>query len=120
MNLSEGSGDQNADDQFHSIDVNGTMSFEFDSSRMYDEWLADSGTTSHITRRRDVFIKYTPIREIPISIAGGLKTHAIGRGDLNLRSECDGNVFVLELTNVLYVPGNKNNLLSLGRWEKEG
>ena len=124
LNMSDAFGDHNADqingDQIHSNDVIGTMSFKSDSSRMYDDWLADSRTTSHITHRRDVFIKYAPIREIPILITGGLKTHAVGRGELNLRSECDGNVFILELTNVLYVPGNKNNLLSLGRWEKEG
>ena len=107
MNLCENCGDQDADRiisvESHSNDVIGTMSFESDPSRMYDDWIPDSGTTSHITRRRDAFTKYSPIREISISIPGGQKTSAVGRGDLNLRSECDGNVYVLELRNVLYV-----------------
>ena len=91
-------------------------SVEFDQGRMYD-WMADSGASSHITYRRDAFAKYQHIVGTPISVAGGLKTSAIGMGDLILRSECDGISFMLKLHNVLHIPSNKNNLFSLGRWE---
>ena len=37
-----------------------------------------------------------------------------------LHTECDSCKYNLRLENVLYIPENKNNLLSLGCWEKEG
>ena len=88
---------------------------------IYDEWLvADTAATSHITNRRDSFITYESIPAITIGGVGGTKTRAIGRGDINLRSECDGHPYLLKFRNVLHVPENKNNLFSLGRWEKDG
>jgi len=87
---------------------------------IYYEWLADTAATSHITNRRDAFITYESIPAITIGRVGGMKTRAIGRGDINLRSKCDGQPYLLKLRNVLHVPENKNNLFSLGRWEKDG
>ena len=57
--------------------------------------------------------------EITIAGVGGLKVHTIGQGSINLRSECDGKTFILELKDVLYVPKNRNNLLLLGWWEMD-
>ena len=34
-------------------------------------------------------------------------------------SECNKHTYILELQNVLHVPKNKNNLLSLGKWERD-
>jgi len=93
---------------------------EIDLRLIYYEWLADSGATSHITHRRDAFDTYQSISAVPIAGVGGAKAHAIGRGNIKLKSECDGHTYILELTNVLHVPKNKNNLLSLGKWEKQG
>ena len=39
---------------------------------------------------------------------------------VKVKSECDNRTYILELKNVLHVPTNKNNLLSLGKWEREG
>ena len=39
---------------------------------------------------------------------------------MNLQSECDGKTYILELHDVLHVPDNRNNLLSLRRWETAG
>jgi len=93
---------------------------EMDMRLIYYDWLADTATTSHITHRRDAFITYETIPEVPISGVGGLKTYAISRGRVNLQSECDGKIYILELHDILHVPGNRNNLLSLGRWEVAG
>ena len=67
-----------------------------------------------------MFITYESILEIPISSVGGLKTHVIRQGRVNLRSECDNKTYILELHDVLHIPDNRNNLLSLGRWETAG
>jgi len=93
---------------------------EMDIRLIYYDWLADSAATTHITHQHNAFITYEIIPEVPISGVGGLKTHAIGQGRVNLQSECDGKTYILELHNVLHVPDNRNNLLSLGRWETAG
>jgi len=95
-------------------------STELDLRLIYYEWLADLGATSHITHRRDAFDTYEPIPEIPISGVGGVKAHAIGQGNVKLKSECNNRTYILKLKNVLHVPKNKNNLLSLGKWERDG
>ena len=95
-------------------------STEMDIRLIYYDWIADSGATSHITHRRDAFDTYEPITPIPISGVGGAKAHTIGRGNVKVKSECNNRTYILELKNVLHVPKNKNNLLSLGKWEREG
>lgn len=32
----------------------------------------------------------------------------------------NGKKFIIVLHNVLYIPGNKHNLISLGKWDKNG
>jgi GAG-pre-integrase domain len=43
-----------------------------------------------------------------------------GRGTVELSSTCNGQQYTLLLLNVLHVPGMRNNLLSLGRWDAAG
>ena len=93
-------------------------STEFKTDDLY-KWLADTGTTSHITNRRDAFSTYQTLPRIPISGVGKLNTFGIARGTVYVHSECDGKPYVLQLNNVLHVPKNRNNLLSLGRWEAQ-
>ncbi len=91
-----------------------------DERVLYYDWLADSATTSHICNKREAFIAYTPIENLPIAGVGQLKTHAKGRGTVQLQSLYKGRKIILELTDVLYVPDNRHNLLSLGRWDRDG
>ena len=95
-------------------------STELELRLIYYDWIADTGATSHITHRRDAFNTYEPIPGIPISGIGGAKAHAIGQGNIKLKSKCNGRTYILELKNVLHVPKNRNNLLSLGKWETNG
>jgi len=95
-------------------------STELDLRLIYYDWIADTGATSHITHRRNAFNTYEPISGIPISGVGGVKAHAIGQGNIKLKSKCDGWTYILKLKNVLHVPKNRNNLLSLGKWETNG
>ncbi len=91
-----------------------------DESTLYYDWLADSTTTSHITNRRDTFVTYESIQDTPITGVGGLQAQAVGRGDVNICATYDSVTYPIHLCNVLYVPGNRNNLLSLGRWIAKG
>jgi len=108
----------------NAYDNNGEYS---DKTPLYNEngdliydWLADSGTTSHITHRRDAFATYEPIEQTPIKGVGGVKTYAVGKGTVFLNSECDRKNHTIELRDVLHVPSNRNNLLAAGNWEQCG
>jgi len=81
-------------------------------------WLADTGTTSHITHQHNAFATYESIPKVPISGVGRVKTFVIGRGTVFLLSRCDGYMNMLQLNNVLHIPSNRNSLLSLGNWEE--
>ena len=50
---------------------------------------------------------------------GGVQSFAIARGTVFLQAECDGTLHTLQLHNVLHIPENLNNLLSLGCWEQQ-
>jgi hypothetical protein len=86
---------------------------------LYD-WLADSATTSHITYQREAFTSYTPLGKSSITGVGGNQATIAGQGTVELVSTCNGQEFILLLQNVLYVPGTRNNLISLGRWDTAG
>lgn len=51
---------------------------------------------------------------------GGIKTHTEGQGTVQLKSIFKGQKYTLTLKDILYIPGNKNNLISLGCWEAAG
>jgi len=89
-----------------------------DDMILYD-WLADCATTSHVTNMRDAFTTFTPLRK-PVHGVGNAQTHAEGRGTVKIKSTVNGELYNLTLTDVLYIPTNKQSLLSLGRWDKAG
>ena len=79
------------------------------------KWLADTGTTSHITHQCDAFATYEMILKVRVSGVGGIQSFTITRGTVFLQVECNGMLRTLQLHNVLHIPENSNNLLSLGR-----
>ena len=92
-------------------------STEMDICLIYYDWLADLGATTHITHQRKAFTTYQKIPKVPVAGVGRIKAHMVGKGTIRLISECKGHIYVLELQDILYVPNNRNNLLSLGKWE---
>jgi hypothetical protein len=93
---------------------------EIDKRLVFYDWLANSGATSHITHQRDAFHTYEAIPVVSIAGVGRLKAHTIGKRSIHLKSEYNRRTYILELQNVLHVPNNRNNLLSLGQWEANG
>jgi len=90
-------------------------STEIDLCLIYYDWIADTGATLHITHRHNTFNTYKPIPAVPIAGVGGAKAHAIRWGNIKLKSKWNGKIYILDLQNVLHMPKNKNNLLSLGK-----
>ena len=103
---------------FDEIDV--TYTGEYNPPLLYYDWLADSATTSHVSNQRDAFKTYQPLTDTNVSGVGNVKTKALGRGTIELNSSYNGKNYIIELKNVLYIPTNRNNLISLGRWDKAG
>jgi hypothetical protein len=95
-------------------------SYENDECLIYYECLADSAMTSHVSNRHDAFISYKPTENILMGGVGGIKTQAKGRGTVILESTYKGHKYTLMLKDILYIPRNKNNLISLGKWEAMG
>jgi hypothetical protein len=103
---------------FEELDVNN--SDEYNPRLIYYDWLGDSASTSHVANRRDAFKSFQPLADTIVSGVGDKKTKAKGRGTVELKSSFKGRKYTLELQNVLYIPTNRNNLISLGRWDKAG
>ncbi len=85
----------------------------------YSDWLADTATSSHIVNTRNAFVTFNSLIK-PISGVGNVITNAQGRGTVDIRTQINEKRFALTLENVLYVPHNPHNLLSLGRWDNAG
>jgi transposase InsO family protein len=84
------------------------------------DWLADCATTSHVTNQRDAFITYCPEVNTTVSGVGNVKAQVAGRGTVELESSYKGIKYTLRLKDVLHIPTNRNNLLSLGRLDSAG
>ena len=87
---------------------------ENDERVLYYDWLADSATTSHICNDREAFTNYHHDGEGTVIGVGSVKAAIQGRGTVRLYSECEGVSYTLTMENVLHIPANKNNLISLG------
>jgi hypothetical protein len=103
---------------FDDYDVNNSN--EYNPRLIYYDWLGDSATTSHVANRRDAFKTFQPLSDTTVSGVGNMKTKAKGRGIVELTSSYKGRKYILELKDVLYIPTNRNNLISLGKWDKAG
>ena len=94
--------------------------YENDERLSYYHWLADTATTSHVTNLQDMFTSFHLIDPTPVTGVGNVKAQAQGRGMVQLKLIINGETCVLMLEDVLYIPTNKHNLISLGRWDKAG
>jgi len=112
VNTADGQADDSNSEYFDK-----TPLFNEDGVLAYD-WLADLGTTSHITYQCNAYATYEPIEQIPIKGISSVKTFAIGKGTIFLSSKCDGKVHTIKLRDILHVPSNRNNLLAAGNWEE--
>jgi len=105
---------------FNFDDPNVTNADEYDERLIFYDWLADSATTSHVCNRREAFTRFHPTSATTVTGVGNLETKAEGRGTVELTSWCNGHKYILQLEDVLYIPNNRNNLISLGKWDQRG
>ena len=79
--------------------------------RFKDQWYLDSGCSSHMSGRKDWFVNINPSMKNMVKFANNNILEDEGIGDVMIIRK-DGKRSVI--FNVLYIPGMKSNLLSLG------
>ncbi|KAI1304433.1 Retrovirus-related Pol polyprotein from transposon TNT 1-94 [Halotydeus destructor] len=77
-----------------------------------DQWIADSGASSHMTPRRDWFVDYQR-RDSKMRIANGEELEICGKGKIGIRHEVNGKWFHSYLHNVLHLPKLSRSLFSV-------
>jgi len=84
-----------------------------------NSWLADSAASSHLSNLREAFTEFTPLNRTLRGV-GNNEVPVRGRGTIRLKSQIDGQKFVIVLKDVLYVPQAPNNLFSISRLDESG
>lgn len=93
---------------------------DFDKTDPVNQWVLDSGAGKHITGHRDILANYRVLDQPrPIEYGDGKILEAVGVGDVVLARSLSKDV-KLVVTDVLHVPGNKMNLLSVGAATTKG
>lgn len=92
----------------------------FESALRVNEWIVDSGATSHMTSKKNYFSDLCKHRS-NVTVANGqvIEVKGIGSVQVSLMSN-DGNPQTLTLRNVLWVPELGESLLSVRKLVKEG
>ena len=113
--------DESEQNQYYNINSDGTyIRDEINEPVIYYDWFSGSATSSHVTNNRDIFISYQPLLNTSVIGVGRNKAKVEGKGTIEIQSQYKGHTYKLKLQNVLHIPTNRNNLLSLGRWDAAG
>ncbi|KAG3101892.1 hypothetical protein PI125_g14317 [Phytophthora idaei] len=85
-----------------------------EESKLDPVWTVDSGCTRHVTSNSQWFEKLTPTGGRSITVGGNHQIPIKGSGDVKLKvKDNKGKEQVIALSNVLYAPELKYNLLSV-------
>jgi hypothetical protein len=86
-----------------------------------DDWIVDSGASSHLCNDRSKFGRFWESQIKTIGLANGEECIVGGEGLVLLETlDLDGKTVKLKLSNVIYVPDLKMNLLSVGKLVDKG
>ncbi|GFU13282.1 retrovirus-related Pol polyprotein from transposon TNT 1-94 [Trichonephila clavipes] len=97
--------------------VNETFNTEFDKG----VWVIDTAATSHFCNDKSLFLDLKPITNMKMSLATEDKSCPIeGIGTLRFRVKYKGSFHEITLTDVLFNPKLRRNLLSGSRLESKG
>jgi len=111
---------ENADKDLHNY-VNNTVVSTSNQDRSLYDWIANSASTLHICNKHEVFTEYSSIKnEIPIYGVGNITTTGIERGKIVIQAIHNGKTHKIILNDVLHVPNNCHNILSLEQWAHAG
>jgi transposase InsO family protein len=83
-------------------------------------WLIDSGASTHMCRDRHLFTTLRQVAKSVVQFGSGKIAAITMEGDIDAQVTTDDGVFDTWLTNVLYVPSLRHNLVSALRWSTQG
>jgi hypothetical protein len=83
------------------------------------QWLIDSAASAHMCNDRAMFTNIRPTDTVVIVLGEGNKILANEAGDIPMRLKLHNSDFDCILTDVLYVPDMKRNLISMLGWKKQ-
>jgi len=86
---------------------------------MYD-WLVDSGSTNHITNWWELYSSYEPTPEATIHRVGSKISQVTRQETILITAQYGMCKCILQLENINYIPSNKYNIFTLGRWVSQG
>jgi transposase InsO family protein len=81
-------------------------------------WFIDSGASKHYTKHKEFLAKYEDVNPFSINVANGNQIDVVGKGDVILKVNNNGDIRSVLITDVYYVPNMKFNLLSVRQLEK--
>ncbi|XP_058784891.1 uncharacterized protein LOC131659762 [Vicia villosa] len=88
-----------------------------DGTQGKEEWYLDSGCSTHMTGRRDWFVQINQVAKNKVKFADDSTLMAEGVGDVLIEKKDGGHSMIKD---VLYIPGIKCNLLSVGQLLEKG
>ena len=83
-------------------------------------WIADSGATTHICTQQNAFENYTKLPKKEIKGLGDRPVITYGQGTVTLSSRVNNQIIKVHLTDTLYVPEARENIISLRRIDSIG
>lgn len=87
-------------------------------SDISDKWYVDSGATKHMTSRKDWFEELKPLDcDVKVTVADGTKISVDGVGEIAINNTISN---VNKITDVMYVPKLKSNLISVKKAVEKG
>ncbi|KAF5345723.1 hypothetical protein D9757_014965 [Collybiopsis confluens] len=77
-------------------------------------WIADSGTTSHLIRDRSAFLTYAEFKDHPICGVGS-SAPGIGKGNIEIQTRVGNQSYTILLRDAIHCPSSPFNLLSISK-----
>lgn len=84
------------------------------------KWCVDSGATSHLCYDKQLFTKIDVSKRGKLNLASNQSTEITAKGNVSFAAELDGKVKNVNLTEVLFVPDLRTNLLSVSKMTDKG
>ncbi|OIT07305.1 retrovirus-related pol polyprotein from transposon tnt 1-94 [Nicotiana attenuata] len=93
------------------------MAIQVEKKPEQDVWYLDTGCTNHMTGSKSCFSYLNEGFRSKVSFGDCSTVDATGKGDIKIKTK---NYFVETISNVLYVPDLKSNLLGVGQLQEKG
>lgn len=93
----------------------GAETFSAETTRVKSNWCIDSGATSHLCRDIDKFSSFKDNLRENLNLANNSSTEILGTGTANFAADVLGELKNISLSNALYVPDLRTNLISVSK-----